>query len=314
MPSKFKQLMRRGLILSIEKVSLTTYAFLYAGAVLFFAIVYLSMPMGNGLIATPGTSPQEIGFGTALYFSATTITTLCYGDVDPIGWSRGIASIEGLVGLTFFGIMLTKATGSRLSYHVYRLFVSHAENRLDQFCSQAKKIETDLRALLELTTTAFPETPTKLPENAGTKPPAQSEFLKSFADAIASLHTFSLGFCRYLKTESEEGFLADSPEHALVKASDDVSLTIFVLKQIFLALSNQAKAAVLTETNWKRVTELLNHWQQISKTISNQSKNAEMKAHFQAIGDMSRSLSESFFSVPRDVKRQPDQEFPSGEL
>jgi hypothetical protein len=140
MPSKFRQFLRRGVFLAIEKVSLTTYALLYAGAVLFFAILYLYMPMGNGLIATQGTSPQAIGFCTAAYFSATTITTLCYGDVVPIGWSRAIASMEGLVGLTFFGIMLTKATGVRLSYHIYRLFESHAENRLDQFCLQAKKL------------------------------------------------------------------------------------------------------------------------------------------------------------------------------
>jgi hypothetical protein len=294
--------MRRGLIFSVENVSLTTYVLLYFGSVLFFATVYFYLPAGNGLTTNQGASPQEIGFGTAVYFSATTITTLCYGDVDPIGWARAFAALEGLVGLIFFGIMLTKATGARLSYHVYRLFASHAETRLDQFCSQAKKIESDLRVLLAQTATAFPETP-------GAIPTGQTEFLKSFAESVAHLHTFSVSFCQYLHTESDEGFFADSPQHTMIKASQDASLTIFVLKQIFITLSPQAKTVVLNETNWKRVTELLQHWETIGQKISKQSNNSELKTQFKAIGDMASSLSENFFSVPKDAKRQPDQEF-----
>jgi hypothetical protein len=305
MPSKFRQFLRQGLLYSIEEVSLTFYVILYGIVIVTFAAVYLIMPAGNGLITTAqGISPQQMDFWTALYFSATTITTLCYGDVVPIGFSRALASSEGLLGLIFFGVMLAKATGARLAHHVFRLFVSHAENRLDQFCLQAEKIGADLKGLLALTATAFPETP-------GTSPTGQAEFLKSFAEAVANLHSFSVSFCQYLKTEADEGFLADSPEYALVKASDHVSLTIFVLKQIFLTLSNQAKGVVLTEINWKRTTELLNHWQQISKKISGQSKNNELKARFKAIGDMATSLSENFFSVPKVEKRQPDQEFRS---
>ncbi len=87
MPSNFQQNMRRGLIYSVEKISLTTYILLYFGSVLLFAVVYFYLPAGNGLTTNQGTSPQVIAFGTAVYFSATTITTLCYGDVDPIGCS-----------------------------------------------------------------------------------------------------------------------------------------------------------------------------------------------------------------------------------
>lgn len=308
MPLNIRKHLRKGLLYSIEDLSLTFYIILYSGVIIAFAEFYLIMPVGNGLItASQGASAPPIDFLTALYFSATTITTLCYGDVDPIGFSRAIAALEGLLGLTFFGIMLAKITSLRLSYHVSRLFAGHAESRLEHFCVQAKKIEADLRILLARTNTAFPETP-------GTIPAEQTEFLKSFSETVANMHSFSVGFCQYLKAESDGGFLADSPEHVLVKAGDEVSLVIYVLKQIFLALSNQAKGAVLTDTNWKRVTEILNNWQQTSKNISRQSKNSELITRFKSIGDMATSLSENFFSVPKDARRQPDQEFRTDDL
>ncbi|PMI45942.1 hypothetical protein BCU44_10655 [Vibrio cyclitrophicus] len=39
-----------------------------------------------------------------LYFSFVTITTLGYGDFIPKGYNRGVASIESVVGLIYFGV------------------------------------------------------------------------------------------------------------------------------------------------------------------------------------------------------------------
>jgi hypothetical protein len=37
-------------------------------------------------------------FGTCLYYSVVTFTTLGYGDITPIGWSRLFAAFEAFTG------------------------------------------------------------------------------------------------------------------------------------------------------------------------------------------------------------------------
>jgi len=46
-------------------------------------------------------------FGDDVYFSLVTATTLGYGDMRPEGWVKAIASIESLLGLLMFGVVLT---------------------------------------------------------------------------------------------------------------------------------------------------------------------------------------------------------------
>jgi len=305
--SKLRIMLRRLLAYAIDGVPLYVYVFLYAAAILVFGELYSLCPAANGLVAS-GTPPQAVGFWTAMYFSATTITTLCYGDVDPIGWSRLIASLEGLVGLSFFGIILTKATSGRLSYHVGRLFSAHAESRLEQFCLQCRKNESDLKQLAKLVTKAFPETPNAIPVS-------QDEFLKTFGEAISSLHLFSENFCRYLDDETDgDFFLADAPQHALVKSGEDVQRTFYVLTQIFIALSPTARIAVLDEINLKRVTEMLTQWKLVGIKVSKQAKHSGLKTCFQTVGNMSASLSDNLFSAPIGRSPQPDQNFGSDEL
>lgn len=46
-------------------------------------------------------------FGSALYFSIVTLTTLGYGDFYPMGVGRAIAAMQGLVGYTILGILVS---------------------------------------------------------------------------------------------------------------------------------------------------------------------------------------------------------------
>lgn len=295
--------MRRLLAYAIEEVPLYGYVLLYFAVIFVFAEIYTILPNGNGLDSTQAESPHGIGLWTAVYFSATTITTLCYGDFYPVGWSRAFASFEGLLGLTFFGIILTKATSARLSYHVFRLFVGHAENQLSQFCLQCRKSESDLRRLAPLVTKAFPETPNTLPVG-------QDDFLKSFGETISSLHLFSESFCQYLDVEADEGFfLTDAPERALVKSGDDIQRTFYVLTQIFITLSPAARINVLDEINLKRITEMLTLWKLVGAKVSQRAKHTGLKTCFKNISDMSSSLSDNLFSAPIGKPTQPNQEF-----
>ena len=288
-----------------EQVSLTVYAIVYPLVILVFAAFYWSMPAGGGLVGPGGTAVG--GFWTALYFSVTTITTVCYGDIVPTGVARTFACAEAFLGLVFMGIMLTKATSARLSYHVLRLFGAYAESRLEEYSSQLQSVEARLRDLGPEIQKAFPETPTSA------APSARAEFLKSFGEAIGSLHSFSGNFCGYLRTELDEGFFfADAPTNVLVRTSEGVQRTVIVLSQVFIALSPQARIVALDESNLRRVNRLLNDWRDVSGEIVKRSKNSELKKSFRGIGDVCAQLAGSFVSVPPARKEiQPDQVLPT---
>jgi hypothetical protein len=46
-------------------------------------------------------------FGTALYFSIVTWTTLGYGDVQPVGLSRAFSAVEALLGYIYLGLLVS---------------------------------------------------------------------------------------------------------------------------------------------------------------------------------------------------------------
>lgn len=84
---------------------------LYVLLVPIFAVVYWGLPDGQFRI------PDNAGtdFGSWLYYSIVTITTLGFGDYTPAhGWAQAVTAIEVMCGLLFLGFFLN-AVGSMKS-------------------------------------------------------------------------------------------------------------------------------------------------------------------------------------------------------
>ena len=76
-----------------------------------FALIYWALPDGQFRI------PDGAGtdFGSWLYYSIVTITTLGFGDYTPAhGWAQAVTAIEVMCGLIFLGLFLN-AVGSMKS-------------------------------------------------------------------------------------------------------------------------------------------------------------------------------------------------------
>jgi hypothetical protein len=71
----------------------------FAEGALLFGLVFVAL-VASGTKITGVASAWD-----ALYFSFVTITTLGYGDIQPLGFSRVIAATESIWGL-LFGIAL----------------------------------------------------------------------------------------------------------------------------------------------------------------------------------------------------------------
>lgn len=87
-PDEFVQ----GLVLAFGFTALT---------ILFFGVIYTEL----GIVWVGGSGVLVQNFTTCLYFSATTFTTVGYGDFAPTPESRLLASIEALTGYLMLGTM-----------------------------------------------------------------------------------------------------------------------------------------------------------------------------------------------------------------
>ena len=72
----------------------------YVECILLFSLIYLAMPYQFN-------KPINESIEKALYYSMVTITTLGYGDIEPICWmSRMVSGIESIVGIFFIALIV----------------------------------------------------------------------------------------------------------------------------------------------------------------------------------------------------------------
>lgn len=83
----------------------------YVGLVPVFAVIYWILP--DGQFRIPDNAPTD--FGSWLYYSIVTITTLGFGDYTPAhGWAQCVTAVEVMCGLLILGFFLN-AVGSMKS-------------------------------------------------------------------------------------------------------------------------------------------------------------------------------------------------------
>lgn len=84
---------------------------LYVALMPVFALIYWNLPDGQFRIPDGGATD----FGSWLYYSIVTITTLGFGDYTPAhGWAQGVTAAEVMCGLVILGFFLN-AVGSMKS-------------------------------------------------------------------------------------------------------------------------------------------------------------------------------------------------------
>jgi Ion channel len=81
------------------------------------------------------------GFGSALYFSFVTATSIGYGDVLPIGGARVIAVVEAIAALLIFGAVVAKFVSHRQEELMTEIHRVTFEERLD-------RVETNLHMVI----------------------------------------------------------------------------------------------------------------------------------------------------------------------
>ncbi len=106
------------------------------GAVIvgFAGVYWLLGHVGLGLLEFTYETDRLISFGDALYFSLVTVSSLGYGDIRPLGWSRLFVGAEVMLGLAFFGLLVAKISSVKQDYILRRLYYADVvDNKLARF-------------------------------------------------------------------------------------------------------------------------------------------------------------------------------------
>jgi hypothetical protein len=298
---KIRSLLAQVLIYLIEEIPLCYYMIFFILAVLVFGIIYYILtPYSNGL-GSDGKLITELTFGNAIYFSVVTVSSLGYGDISPMGFSRVLACLEVLSGLILMGIMLAKMTSIRLSYHVARLFSSEIQKRMSHF---AEEFET-----LHIQTSNFSQTIAQIP---GRQPVDQPQAMKECAETVSAFHRRSYGLADYIAYEVEHcNFFSIAPTDAVIRMAAALNQTIFLLGQMVIGMTSEARKTLLTPTNRKQLLDAIDKNKEICWMIRKHCMNSFILNEFSEILKICENFPENFFAVPilMEEDTQPDQTF-----
>ncbi len=278
-----------------------------------FAVVVLSLgwlysfltPYGQG-IGKNSEPFSDITFLNGVYFSVVTVTSLGYGDMSPIGFSKFFACVEVLFGLAWMGVMVAKITSRRLSYHIKRLFSTDAQKRLEYFVVQFERSNEGLSKAMKALGRAYQKTPG---EN-GQHQEEKAQALDGFNSSLTVLHAKSTGLADYLSYEIEQAdYFAIVPTDIVRRLGNIIDRGMFVLGQIIISLTPEVRNEILNSQNRQRISETLGSQRTIGNVLKQNSKDQEVKECADRILETCKGLPESYFTMPIIVAEaeQPDQ-------
>lgn len=119
----------------VEQLSTMSYYQLFATwtvLLVAFAQVYFSLSLAfpkHGVEGIVGTANSWEQWGDSLYFSIITSTTVGYGDLTPLGFSRAAAAMEAMLGFVILAIFVSKIVSQKQEialFNVHKLAFQNA--------------------------------------------------------------------------------------------------------------------------------------------------------------------------------------------
>lgn len=285
---------QRLVIVLLEEVRLSQYFAIFCITVLGFGYIYsLLAPYGHGVVS--GSEPAaNVTFWNGLYFSIVTVTSLGYGDFQPVGTSKVLASVEVLFGLSMMGIIVARLTSRRLSYHVERLFVSDAKKRLDEFAAEFQKADDAILKSTAPLAQAFQRTPG---QEEGR--PSPVEALSRLRIVLAELERVCAGFAEYLSYEiSQANFLSIAPRDVLERVGSSADGCFSRLGLLIISLPPEARLDVFDPTSRTAIWNAQNSAIGACRLVGEGTRDIGLTNQFSRLQRTCQDLPVSYFMVP----------------
>ena len=301
------RLRQRGIfIFLIEDVRMRWHIVFFVVAIVAFGIAYwLLTPCGHGIGQNLESLP-EITFFKSIYFSIITVSSLGYGDMHPMGYSKAFACIEVLMGLAMIGIMIAKVTSRSMSHQISRLFSSDAQKRLDDIAAKFDASSDELEAIIPKITTAYQSAPGQTSPSTGDRGALTSEF----REVISELRVKCIEFQDYLSAEIEQdnNYFQVAPASAMVRVGEAVNDTFFRFVQHIIGLPilpTQMRTDILDGRNRQGIAEAIEAQRSVNGLVDQHANDPDTKSVFQRIEETCTQVPASYFTVPEEL--QPDQ-------
>ena len=295
-------LRQRPFIFLVEEVKLRVYIVGFIIVIFLFGALYAWLtPHGHGI--GHNLKPlSDITFFKGVYFSIVTISSLGYGHMHPMGFSKALACSEVLVGLAMIGIMIAKVTSQRMSYHVSRVFATDAQKRLEIIAVGFETSQNNLTTVTLEFERVYPSTPSQMVLSTT----ARNEVITNFQEIISALRSKCVDLRDYLLFEIEQdNYFQIAPTSAMVRVGNAVDEVFFRLSQLIISLSPQARNETLNRRNRLGILEAIDSQRQVCNIVRQHATDQETQNIFRNIENTCERVPASYFEVPEEP--QPDQ-------
>ena len=286
----------------VEDVPMLWYIVGFILLVIVFGIVYAWLtPMGHGV--GQNLEPlQDVSILTGIYFSVVTISSLGYGHMHPLGFSKALACLEVLIGLAVIGIMIAKVTSQRLSYHVLRLFSSDAQKRLEDIAAKFETSKLELHEIMPKLVAAFQSAPGQV------QPPDEdkSELVFEFRGVITVFQSECVKLRDYFSSEIALGnYFQSVPVGAVAQVGNAVDEAFWILGQLITSLSTQSTMEIFEKYIRQMISEAIASQREVCDLVQKHAIDDGTRDAFQRIKEICDGIPTSYFTVPEES--QPDQ-------
>ena len=273
--------------------------------IFFFALLYWFLtPRDNGII-DGNESPIDIDFLQALYFSTVTISSLGYGDLRPVGWSKTLASIEVVLGLFSLGVMIASVTSRQVSRIVNRMFISSTRKQFRIFSNDFDHITQDLFDLQRHLGGLPGITPESLSGSVD-----RGEIMTSFRRISQDLNNASSDFRNYLKdVDADRDYFSLIQFDNFEAVCDSIKNTLSGLHSCLLATPHPISRAeradgLLSQLSQQKIQQSMTMLRGTCIIVDAHAQSDSLKGWFQNISTYCEGISDFFIQTPETL---PDQ-------
>lgn len=295
-------------LIVIEQWSLARLLSLFAGVIFLFAVIfYLLGGLWGGADAAHA---NPLSFSDALYFSVVTISSLGYGDVLPVGWSRLFAASEVLLGLAIMGIIVAKLSSAGISHHVRRLYESDIRLRLTELADDFGFLAEKLEEVIASAADTFADAPTASEAERENRQSQMVETERHVGDLIEKFRKHSLRMKEYVCSEIQHGvFFIDEAAPAITTTGEQVERLVGALDVFVHAIPLRIRMKLLQQSlsNKRRLLEGLEFSIEVCEEVKKNSNNQEMLGAFNALHKSCLRFPQEMFNFPDAKPTQPDQ-------
>jgi|GEM_PF-1717887 len=237
------------------------------------AYYYLSKTENGIHFAFAEGKEASITYSESLYFSVVAFTTFGFGDFYPVGYSRYLVMLQVILGLVFFGLLVSKFTAAKGDFILHRLYTGDVQRRLLEFDNGIRELTNEIEQM----NTLVAENPELIQKRV------TSNKNENYYEDLLSL---MMGLRKYIGFEVYYGeIFLDISKRSIYRVLDS---TIRLLETLNTIHSDKSRDIIINRSNFKRLEKIVKTSYHIAKIINDYSKENKSKVKCKEIQRLSQ--------------------------